>query len=846
MLKNKVEKYFEKSTGPRILFLFDPEGNFREEFESLELVTIRKIRFENDFFGIKRKVYTEWANERVLIYFLMDSPHKTKNYLEFPLLDLLEANTELVMEDEDSFIEEFGLSRSQKSLVKKYIKELQFSSVQEVCRPILQADKLDESSLHQGLISAFLKFNKISSWENIIAKTLLLARTEKEGEWKRFWKKLSENNLIDVFGKKLSFFFGSNPDSFDQNYLIHLLQKIRYNQITRWFGEPHKNDPYGQLKIKDKQQLTAIFQLLQEASLHPQINGRLKDALDWAGNTIYGSKLIQVYGVEAEFGLLNSEMAWTILSALSENIDFSPKPVIQKLERTVKDHNLEVELINAFQFFIRLGEMIFQINSIATYTLNKPEDYLVAYTTDWYRIDSSYRNSIQAYRAIQKFPESIDLDRYYTLLNKRYDSYLENSNREWLRCLNEFGFQYERIKAPKQYDFYSKKIESSEVKTVVVISDALRYEAAQELLGVMHGDDKNVAELGYQLASIPSKTSLGMAQLLPNQNIEFNKGAIAINDLSTEGVGNRQQILEMFKSGSIGVQFSKIESLPVKDAREIFKAPVVYVYHDLIDSRGDKRSSERGAFNAVEETVQELSRFVNKLHHTYNVTRVFVTSDHGFIYQDQEIEEKDKEPAPGNGDISSHNRYELSSSFKKPNLGYCFPLSSTTKFKDGEGVFVTIPESINRYKKQGVGHQFIHGGGSLQELVTPVINSYRKLQSIAKKVKPIVANEAQLKVVSNILRVSILQEKKVSRTEKELELILGLYKEKELVSNEVTISLDSISDSPTDRTTKVELILNNSAVNESFLKLKGFDSEERLNPIFDIRVQNQTIIPTDF
>lgn len=223
-----------------------------------------------------------------------------------------------------------------------------------------------------------------------------------------------------------------------------------------------------------------------------------------------------------------------------------------------------------------------------------------------------------------------------------------------------------------------------------------------------------------------------------------------------------------------------------------------------------------------------------------------MTSDHGFIYQDQEIMEQDKEPAPGNGDIASHNRYELSSSLRKPKLGYSFPLSSTSKFEDADQVFVTIPESTNRYKKQGVGHQFIHGGGTLQEIVTPVINSSRKIQSIAKKVRPIVTNEAQLKIVSNILRVSLLQEKKVSRTEKELELVVGLFKENELVSNEVSITLNSVSDSPTDRTSKIELILNNSALKESFLKLKGFDSEERLNPIFEIRVQNQTIIPTDF
>jgi len=63
---------------------------------------------------------------------------------------------------EDAFLEEFGLNRSQKNIVKKYIRELQYSSVQKVCSPILTVDKLDELTLQRGLISSFLKFKEIT------------------------------------------------------------------------------------------------------------------------------------------------------------------------------------------------------------------------------------------------------------------------------------------------------------------------------------------------------------------------------------------------------------------------------------------------------------------------------------------------------------------------------------------------------------------------------------------------------------------------------------------------------------------------------------------------------------
>lgn len=52
----------------------------------------------------------------------------------------------------------------------------------------------------------------------------------------------------------------------------------------------------------------------------------------------------------------------------------------------------------------------------------------------------------------------------------------------------------------------------------------------------------------------------------------------------------------------------------------------------LIDDTGDKRESEGRAFDAAEETFQELIRLIKKLAEA-NVNNMVVTTDHGFIYQ---------------------------------------------------------------------------------------------------------------------------------------------------------------------------------------------------------------------
>jgi hypothetical protein len=173
-----------------------------------------------------------------------------------------------------------------------------------------------------------------------------------------------------------------------------------------------------------------------------------------------------------------------------------------------------------------------------------------------------------------------------------------------------------------------------------------------------------------------------------------------------------------------------------------------------------------------------------------------------------------------------------------------FRSSKTTAFKDN--VFVTIPHSVNRYRKQGVGHQFVHGGGSLQELVLPVIESTRKREEVVSKVKPMIINNGGLKVVSNLLRLSILQSTKVSRMEKELTISIGLYNNSNLVSNEIISNLNSTSDSATERQVRVELTLSSDIPKDPFLKLKIFDVEDKLNPIIEERVQNNTLIQSDF
>ncbi len=61
-------------------------------------------------------------------------------------------------------------------------------------------------------------------------------------------------------------------------------------------------------------------------------------------------------------------------------------------------------------------------------------------------------------------------------------------------------------------------------RAFVIISDAFRYEAAQELTSELNGKYRFEAELRSQLGVLPSYTGLGMASLLPHKHSRHYQG----------------------------------------------------------------------------------------------------------------------------------------------------------------------------------------------------------------------------------------------------------------------------------------------------------------------------------
>ena len=842
MIQEKIQDYFNKFSALKVLFFFDENEEFLEEVKGLTTPDVKVVYWEHNPFQLKYQLTQELKDQKVFLYLAIPQPTSQEAYHKFPLMGLLLANKELRLDDVGTFMEEFGLQRHQKAIVSKYIKELKYVGVQAVCRPVLTSGNFQEKDLQQALISAFLKSKKKENWSVLVARILLLGQESKKEDFKKFSNKVKANQLETLVLDKIAFHTGCSLEELSQQNCIKAGQSVLYNVMTQDIRK-QKGDPYVALKIEDTGRLTVINQLWQEIDADASLSTAFKTLLVTLGQSIQGAQLVKCYGSNASFGYYTNDLVWEVIIQLQDNLQSDALNSLKAIENL----DLQQEIIETQKQCIRFLRQVVKtfvaIDAIETYTLNSAEDYIQTYSNSWYKIDTNYRRSISCLNDLDRAEVNshLDIEAIQLQLNECYEKHTDQLNRDWLRCAHEIEFDYNKIQVPKQYNFYDTEVAPIDQKVVVVISDALRYEAGIELLSKMHGDTKNTAEIRHMLASIPSKTNVGMAQLLPGEKT-FNNGKILSDQISTEST-YRTKVLQTYKPNAQAVQYENVIAASRNEIRELFKNDLVYVYHDVIDSTGDARKSERRTFDAVIDAVAELEKFIKLLHSSYNVANVLITADHGFLYTDKKIVDKDLEKIEIDS-LISHNRYFVTEKPYEKELGYTIPLRNTTAFNDD--LYVTVPFSVNRYRKAGVGHQFVHGGASLQELLVPLIVSSRKRVEFAKKVNPLLLNKGKLRVVSNILKFNILQENEVSRMEKERSISIALYKESQVASNVVELSLNSTSESPGDRLTNIELITNSEAENEGVLKLKIFDIEDMLNPLIEELVQNNTLIQADF
>ena len=847
-IQEKIEQAFERHPQLRTLFFFDAEGTHRAAYDDLVPKGFMCHEVGDAYFSTKARLARDWKDERVVLYLNVARPFTSEEKHAFPLLGELVASRALELDDVGDMLEQFALDEAHRPLVSKWISELRLKYVQETCEDILRSGELNEKLLIRGMVASFLDLEHPEEWGILAARMLTWFAVDRDKKWTSFRKRIQGLDLASVVAEQCSLATGLPLIGVEDHQVQRWAEAIQYNRIVNGLNKADL-DPYAALKVASYDDETRFRQFLQQISRHP-LEGKFVESVDALGAAIKGESLLAVYGNTARFGAMPNAMFWGFAERMMGMLKEKPEEVRHTLSDQRYVPEAHSEQAHLREFIDHAADLLASLpNGTDAHVLDTPAHYVELYTQEWHKLDRRYRQAISAIGAcdLAVVPDATsDLaSASVALIQAQYDDHVDRMNREWLKCLADVDFDYSRIGVPVQSQFYAEHVAGSATKVAVIISDALRFEAARELLEVLHADPKNTAVMGHCLASIPSRTSVGMAQLLPGPK-SWSDGAILAYDTPTVST-HREAVLKKALPNSAAIRAKDLSGMAKADQRDLFKHEVVYVYHDVIDSISDKRSSEHLTFENVSKAIEDLDRLVRLLHGSLNVRRVIVTADHGFLYTDRNLEDAELEKIPVEETLDQSNRYFLTAAQQNlAPLGYSFPFAATTGIDSP--VFVNIPVSVNRYRIGGAGHRFVHGGGALQELVVPVLESTRKKEDVISRVGLNLLNTQKLKVVSSRMRLNLFQEEPVGRSAKARTVLVGLYHPTsgDLLSNEVSVELNSVAEAPSERMQSVELTMAVHSGNQSMVKLKIRDVEDLLNPLEEHLIINSTLIEPDF
>lgn len=446
-----------------------------------------------------------------------------------------------------------------------------------------------------------------------------------------------------------------------------------------------------------------------------------------------------------------------------------------------------------------------------------------AYRDEWHGVDQCYRRFTVSMRAAgsgfrrrsSELPDKV---------NDAYGKFLADLTERWQAHLMDAG-SYPPPGIPSQAGFFHERVTKEFPRAEggkrlgVIVSDAMRYEVGADLarrvnagaLAVGRGRVK--ASCDAMACMLPSYTQLGMAALLPEGALEIDPSTanVAKGGEPTEGTANRQAIVEKAMPGALLIQASKVleEGMPPVDG-----APLVMVFHNAIDKRGDSRDTEGEVFAACEDAIAQVATLAGELLRA-GCSKVVVTADHGFLYQDRQVEEHNYAEVEGLTDLAGAEGVGLFRS-RRFAVGTTLPQSdalveySPAQLSLSGDYKVAMPRGVTRMRLRGSGARYVHGGASLQEDVVPVVTICAASRSDAP-----VKTSAQgflcgrPSITGSTVALDVYQVQPCSEKVLPLTVKVGLYDPDDagrlLCAEEASLELASAAASSEERKTRVEL-----------------------------------------
>ena len=779
-VRQHLERRFETQ---RVVFWHDPEGDYLADVDTLNLDGVQTLRVKNDEYAIRHRLFHHEPKVKFLVYRTGTVPSGVGNWL----LDLELAYGVFTADRTSLVLQDLGLVGDG---IGEIIGDHEnfFRATKRVQSLKKLLDKDDDPQLLRAKMSAVLLGQSDHSLLEI-TRTLLIENS-KEVDAK--YRLLAEYDLDEFFWQGVESIYNYTSPS---PSIADLVLWVFRQAITGFKSEQpgtlrNIQLDFGSLR-NDRRSQTALTILAKRAAMDLAYADTIEDT---NFRDLLHNDLFEEIDQKIISGLAHAVAERTITARdVTEIIRTRRSSIWLEGYR-----NLYTAIGSASDLLTRLDTLDLSMQSF--------DEGLDRYRHGWFQIDQLYRQFTYAARTAEF---NGPLETLSTQVEKFYaNKFLYDLGNAWQQQVDSIDFWRSATVQP-QTAFYANYVDpitrDGRRKAVVIISDALRYEVADELGTRIRQEDRYEATLEAMLGVLPSYTQLGMAALLPHNTIGHSKDGdpVLTDGQRSDGTLNRSKILK--KVEGMAIQAEDVFSLTRDELRELYqKHQVLYVYHNRIDATGDKAGTERQVFEAADDTLRELGDLVKRLTNA-NATNMLITADHGFLFQDTALADASYlSILPQGADIKVTNRrYVLGRGLKEDPA---FKTFSATQLGLNSDLDVQIPKSIHRLRLPGAGSRFVHGGAALQEIVLPVLAINKKRKSDIRAVNVKIMPESD-KITTGQLIVKLFQDEPVSDKVHPLKLRAGLYVSGTLISNHAALIFDQDSTEQRDRYQTAQMLL---------------------------------------
>ncbi|NVK29383.1 MAG: BREX-1 system phosphatase PglZ type A [Gammaproteobacteria bacterium] len=807
MTENRIQhalaRLFERQ---RIVFWYDEKKEFRDAFENLEMDGVEKAEIKSNEFTLKYRMLREAPKQNFLLYCEGSEPEYINNWMLDVQLHSAVFRTdqsaiwlselELPPEFSDVVVEHeafFDAGRAPK----------QAEARKERLKTLLKPDDLKQQIRLKMLAVCAELYQLADVRLDVICESLFDELVE---ESQTRFAMIERCNLASVLWEQIARHYGyvSETPSI-KDFSIELFKSCYALSIT---------NPKASDRASLNNDALVLFKRWKDSRKHENVFETLSE--EYAGlldieSDLNNRDLRDVMEIDY-FKLIDSKVVYDLVQAVNQQT--LSEGEVTKICRERRQSHWYKDFETLYAAIEVASQFLFKLET-AQLSMCSSSEAVLGYVRHWFKLDQLYRKFIHALKTSKQMTLLSTLED--TIENLYVNRFLNPLATQWQGQVDAMDkWSVPDVTPQRQfYSRYVKPFSNRGTKVCVIISDAFRYEAAEEMIGRINREKGYQASLDHMLSSLPSYTQLGMASLLPTNGGAFSisetDGSVSIDGVSTQGTVNRDKLIKAVLGETACAQQAKsILDMTQTEGRELFKNhDVIYIYHNRIDHAGDKMQSEGEAFDATERTFDDLLTLIKKLT-SYNASNIVITADHGFIYQNRPLDESDFLVTDTQGDVHYHDRRFLLG--KGLSSDVSMKVFSPEQLGLAGEVHAAIPKGTQRLRLKGSGSRFVHGGATLQEVLVPVISVNKRRQDDVSMVEVDILRGGTNIISTSQLSVTLYQTEPVTEKLKPRELRCGIYTAAgDLISDTHNLIMDLTTDNAREREMKLRFVLTQDA-----------------------------------